>query len=349
MIIRLTKANFSSNNIGQYTTEPGTLTFNVSPSNASWTLTCTAMSPSTKTGTGNTTWANIPAGSTVSYEVSLSGYNTQKGSISIYGNTSKTITLSEVGSVTPPTPEEPGTGGDSEGGTLITSGSLTGTYLHENTKFAQVNGVDVPQLAADSSKAYFVMRDIPVNPNTTYRINKARACWYLDVNKQPLTTKYVNLTSEVTNFTFTTPANCKYLRIAFKYVDIKPNAVEMVQQYTYGEGVETYLKDTTAEFRDDWAVETNKTEPSSYSGYFIYHLIPVTANNKYKIVNARLSIWYDSNKQFIKQDNFNINSTSATTTDWSHVAPSNAAYLTICVNKNDTTKDEMVMIEYPCL
>ena len=114
MIIRLTKANFSSNNIGQYTTEPGTLTFNVSPSNASWTLTCAAMSPSTKTGTGNTTWANIPAGSTVSYEVSLSGYNTQKGSISIYGNTSKTITLSEVGSVTPPvTPEEPGTGGGS--------------------------------------------------------------------------------------------------------------------------------------------------------------------------------------------------------------------------------------------
>lgn len=111
MIIRLTKANFSSNNIGQYTTEPGTLTFNVSPSNASWTLTCAAMSPSTKTGTGNTTWANIPAGSTVSYEVSLSGYNTQKGSISIYGNTSKTITLSEVGSVTPPVtpPVEPET------------------------------------------------------------------------------------------------------------------------------------------------------------------------------------------------------------------------------------------------
>lgn len=112
MIIRLTKANFSSNNIGQYTTEPGTLTFNVSPSNASWTLTCAAMSPSTKTGTGNTTWANIPAGSTVSYEVSLSGYNTQKGSISIYGNTSKTITLSEVGSVTPPVtpePDQPGT------------------------------------------------------------------------------------------------------------------------------------------------------------------------------------------------------------------------------------------------
>ena len=117
MIIRLTKANFSSNNIGQYTTEPGTLTFNVSPSNASWTLTCAAMSPSTKTGTGNTTWANIPAGSTVSYEVSLSGYNTQKGSISIYGNTSKTITLSEVGSVPPPVdPEEPGTGGGSGSG-----------------------------------------------------------------------------------------------------------------------------------------------------------------------------------------------------------------------------------------
>lgn len=136
MIIRLTKANFSSNNIGQYTTEPGTLTFNVSPSNASWTLTCAAMSPSTKTGTGNTTWANIPAGSTVSYEVSLSGYNTQKGSISIYGNTLKTITLSEVGSVTPPvTPEEPGTGGGNTGGD---SGNTINVYHTPDTFTMQI-------------------------------------------------------------------------------------------------------------------------------------------------------------------------------------------------------------------
>lgn len=128
MIIRLTKANFSSNNIGQYTTEPGTLTFNVSPSSASWTLTCTAMSPSTKTGTGNTTWENIPAGSTVSYEVSLSGYNTQKGSISIYGNTTKTITLSEVGS------GDTGDGDDDTGG-----GSGTTEEYIVNFDFIQNN------------------------------------------------------------------------------------------------------------------------------------------------------------------------------------------------------------------
>ena len=140
MIIRLTKANFSSNNIGQYTTEPGTLTFNVSPSNASWTLTCAAMSPSTKTGTGNTTWANIPAGSTVSYEVSLSGYNTQKGSISIYGNTSKTITLSEVGSVTPdPEPEEPGTGGGSVGETVQLTSSNTNTSYNDTANHLNNN------------------------------------------------------------------------------------------------------------------------------------------------------------------------------------------------------------------
>ena len=165
MIIRLTKANFSSNNIGQYTTEPGTLTFNVSPSTASWTLTCTAMSPSTKTGTGNTTWANIPAGSTVSYEVSLSGYNTQKGSISIYGNTSKTITLSEVGSVTPPvTPEEPGTGGIVGETVQLTSSNSntsyndTANHLNNNIVAGQplpkssvgtkgIIGWDIPQYA----------------------------------------------------------------------------------------------------------------------------------------------------------------------------------------------------------
>lgn len=348
MIITISGANFSASNIGTLST---------------WTV-----SKSIGAGAEHSIPSYVDKNSAFNYTITLKdGYTFGTYSVSMGGQTitptvtetSMTINIAsvtgairiEVKTINSSTgePEEPGTGGDGEGGTLITSGSLTGTYLHENTKFAQVNGVDVPQLTADSSKAYFVMRDIPVNPNTTYRINKARACWYLDVNKQPLTTKYVNLTSEATNFTFTTPANCKYLRIAFKYVDIKPNAVEMVQLYTYGEGVETYLKDTTAEFRDNWAVETGKTEPSSYSGYFIYHLIPVTANNKYKIVNARLSIWYDSNKQFIKQDNFNVNSTSATTTDWSHVAPSNAAYLTICVNKSDTTKDKMIMIEYPRL
>lgn len=169
MIIRLTKANFSSNNIGQYTTEPGTLTFNVSPSNATATLTCAAMSPSTKTGTGAITWANIPAGSTVSYEVSLSGYNTQKGSISIYGNTSKTITLSEVGSVTPPvTPEQPGTET-----TELFTGLQTGYFVNyvKSNSTAKKGTVNQFGVKTGSNSAKCIAVDLEDGATYRYYIN----------------------------------------------------------------------------------------------------------------------------------------------------------------------------------
>ena len=238
-------------------------------------------------------------------------------------------------------------GGDNLGGTLITTGSLSGAYLHENSQF---DGGTTPttNIIPDPNNVYFIIRDIPVMGNTKYRLAKGRACWYLNSNKEPLHTKYVNLTSEVTNFEFTTPANCAYLRVAFKYVDIQPSAVT-ITKYAFGEGVSTYIKDTTAEYRDEYAVEKGKTEPTPYTGYFIWHNIPVTGGNKYQIVNARLSLWYDADKNYVSQVNFNANSVGATTSDWSHVAPDNAAYLTICVNKSDAGKDDIVMVEYPAL
>lgn len=347
MIITISGANFSASNIGTLD---------------SWMVSTYGIGK----GATHSIPSTVKKGDPFNYTITIKdGYEFGTYSITMGGQTitptvtATTITINiasvtgaiviTVPTINISTGEEEGgnTGGDNEGGTLITSGSLTGAYLHENSQFA---GGSTPTtgIIPDPNNVYFIIRDIPVMGNTKYRLAKGRACWYLNSNKEPLHTKYVNLTSEVTNFEFTTPANCAYLRVAFKYVEIQPSAVT-ITKYAFGEGVSTYIKDTTAEYRDEYAVEKGKTEPTPYTGYFIWHNIPVTGGNKYQIVNARLSLWYDADKNYVSQVNFNANSVGATTSDWSHVAPDNAAYLTICVNKNDAGKDDIVMVEYPAI
>lgn len=250
-----------------------------------------------------------------------------------------------------------GSGGDSNGddstttGTLITSGSLTGAYLYENSQFDGHSTTIIP----DTSNTYFVIEAIPVEGNTEYVLAKGRACWFLNSSKTPIAptaSDYVNLTSGYTNFTFTTPATCAYITVAFKYADIQPANVVLIKN-SFGEPTTTLLKDTGATYMAETGVMSQSSNPDTYTepqpitGWFTYHLIPVTGGNKYKMEKCRLSNWYDADKQFISQVNFNSNTTNPTTPDWSHVAPANAAYLTICVNNNDSTKDTIAMIEYP--
>ena len=185
-----------------------------------------------------------------------------------------------------------------------------------------------------------------VQPQKTYRLAYGRAAFFLDSNKQSLIAQYVNLTSSYTDWTFTTPENCEYITVAFKYADIQPEDVKLELTYTWGNPVTTLLKDTGAIYTAETAVESDKTAISNYAGFYTYSDIPVTGGKKYKMENCRLSFWSDANKNFISQINFNINSSSATTKDWSHIAPENAAYLTVCVKNGDIDKDAVAMVEY---
>ena len=224
---------------------------------------------------------------------------------------------------------------------------MKAAILHDGAEFpAQATGKYAINITG--STVYYIYEKIPVEPNKTYRLAKGRACFFLDGNGQSLISKYVNLTSEYADWTFETPANCEYITVAFKYSDIQPADVvlEKIIAVKWGNPVTTLLKDTGAIYTDQTAVEVGKTDISSYSGYFTYKDIPVTGGKKYQMEKCRLSFWSDANHNFISQINFNINSTNATTSDWSHVAPDNAAYLTVCVKIGDIDKDSVAMVEY---
>ena len=355
MIITLTGANFKDKNIGTLST---------------WNILTSLGNGATYSGvTSVDKDAAFSATVTIAedYEVGSAGVKVTMGGTDI---TSTAVTTNEgtitisIASVTgtvyisvptknTATGEEDG-GGDvevPEGATLVTSGSLAGSYLYENYKF---NGTAIGSytgLAVDSSNTYFVYDKIPVTPGYNITIPKGRAFYYSKSDGSVLTgTAYQgNLTSSATAYTVAVPVTAAYITVCFKYADIQPSAVEMtaVPGFNYENPVTTLLKDTSATYMEETAIEKNQTEPTSYTGYYTYHLIPVTGGNKYKMENCRLSNWYDSSKTFISQVNFNINSANATTSDWSHVAPDNAAYLSVCVKVGDVAYDAVAMVEYP--
>ena len=222
---------------------------------------------------------------------------------------------------------------------------IAAAILHNGAEFpAQATGEYAINITG--STVYYIYEKIPVKPNREYRLQYGRACFFLDGNGQALINQYVNLTSEYTDWTFETPANCEYITVAFKYSDAAPENIKLEALAKWGNPVTTLLKDTGAIYTDQTAVEAGKTDISSYSGFYTYKHIPVTGGKKYQMENCRLSFWSDANKNFISQINFNINSATATTSDWSHVAPDNAAYLTVCVKAVDIDKDSVAMVEY---
>lgn len=224
---------------------------------------------------------------------------------------------------------------------------MAAAILHHGAEFPiQTSGEYKVNITG--STVYYIYEDIPVEPFKRYRLQYGRACFFLDENRQPLVSQYVNLTSQYTNWTFDTPKNCKYITVAFKYSDAQPEDIklETVKVVSWGNPVTTLLKDTGAIYTPETAVEAGKTDISSYSGFYTYKHIPVTGGKKYQLENCRLSFWSDADKKFISQINFNSNSTNATTADWSHVAPDNAAYLTVCVKAVDIDKDVVAMTEY---
>ena len=111
----------------------------------------------------------------------------------IITNTTKTITLSEVGSVTPPVdPEEPGTGGDS-GETYrtytigekllftdmpeVASTFITGAYYSASE--------DAPELVAVERSGYKGWKNIRIYAGQTYQLNpNTRLIVFYDDNNQ---------------------------------------------------------------------------------------------------------------------------------------------------------------------
>jgi hypothetical protein len=277
-------------------------------------------------------------------DITSSCYTESTGAISISGITGNVVVKATATS-------NSGSGDSGETptvGTQITTGSLSGAYLYDNYKFNDATMGNYTSIVPDTTNTYFVYDKIPVTPEYSINIPSGRACYFSKSDGTVITgNSQVNLSKQ--NYTTIVPANAAYISVCFKYADIQPANVTMTmtQVVSWGEPTTTLLKDSGAVYMAETAIETGKTEPTSYSNFYTYHLIPVTGCNKCKLENCRLSIWYDANKQFISQVNFNINSTAATTIDWSHVAPDNAAYLSVCVKVGDIDKDAVAIVEYP--
>ena len=351
MIITLKGADFSASNIGTLTT---------------WSIFTTLGSGATYSGV-----TIVDRGASFSgavsidegYEIGSAGVKVTMGgttlndSVTINGNTI-TISISSVtGTVNISVPtKNVATGEEDDGGdvtvpsgaTLVTTGSLKGAFFYERAVLEGASN-KYTGVTVDQQSAYFVYDKIPVPAGCSeITLVNGRAYFFSDNTGSAIMTNQGNLTSGAVNFTVAVPTNAAYITVAFKYDEIQPSAVELITAH-WGTPTTTLLKDTEATYMAEHAIvsATNSpdgyTQPQEYAGYFTYHLIPVTGGNKYIMENCRLSNWYDSNKTFISQVNFNITQTK----DWSRIAPNNAAYLTVCINNNDSTKDTVAMIEYP--
>lgn len=164
MIITLKGADFSGagNNIGNISQIGGTFTFTINPTPSDATVKINGTARKSITGA---------YGTAISWEVSKNGYNTRTGSLNMpLGGKTMSVTLSKVGSVTPPvTPDKPGTGGGSTTSIRVTdfsdayramvnatTGQYTGQSFNESMGGSQViNKYDIPSGATQVNYPVF--------------------------------------------------------------------------------------------------------------------------------------------------------------------------------------------------
>lgn len=238
-----------------------------------------------------------------------------------------------------------GNGGSSDGGnsgntsgTLITSGSLKDSYLIEQAGY--ISNTYSEGIKTDT--AYFIYDLIPVEPNTTYRLQYGRAAFFLESDKSQIGSR-ANLTSGYDDWTFTTPSNCAYLSVAFKYSEVATSAV-VLESASVGEWVEkstTLIKDTGAIFTDGYGWESSSYTFKAAEGFYSYAEIPVKASTRYKIENARSTWFLKSDKTALSRMNL-----SKDVTDFTFETPAGAAYLSTCWQHAEKNKDEASIIEY---
>lgn len=212
MIITLKGANFSGagNNIGNLSQIGGTFTFTINPTPSDATVKINGVAQKSITGA---------YGTAISWEVSKDGYNTRTGSLTMpLGGKTMSVSLTAVGSVTPPvTPEQPGTGGGS-GDIEISEVQIEVTLL-ENSYISKDNGEIV---TAEGFKNWIATDYISVNANEKYRVvantntggnsGVGAAVYGYDSNKTPLVCILGEFDAS-SGAMFSIPENVKYIRV----------------------------------------------------------------------------------------------------------------------------------------
>jgi lysophospholipase L1-like esterase len=210
----------------------------------------------------------------------------------------------------------------------------------EGVEFIQYGGPGSETSALKDIHDYFTYDKIPIKANHAVKVPYGRNGWWLDKDMKDIS--LVNFTNDVKDFTAVAPSNAVYLIVCFKYVEIQPEACAVYQSVeslvpTFGE--ENLLEVHNVEPIEHCApTPESSTVDYSYTAYFTYEKIPVTGGRAIKVPYGRNAWWLDKDMKDISLVNFTNGSD-----DFTHVAPANAAYMTVCFKYAEVQPEDCVV------
>ena len=211
---------------------------------------------------------------------------------------------------------------------------------NEGVEFIQYGGPGSETSALKDIHDYFTYDKIPVKANHAVKVPYGRNGWWLDKDMKDIS--LVNFTNDVKDFTAVAPSNAVYLIVCFKYVEIQPEVCAVYQSVeslvpTFGE--ENLLEVHNVEPIEHCApTPESSTVDYSYTAYFTYEKIPVTGGRAIKVPYGRNAWWLDKDMKDISLVNFTNGSD-----DFTHVAPANAAYMTVCFKYAEVQPEDCVV------
>ena len=221
--------------------------------------------------------------------------------------------------------------------------------LYERKTFS-TNGAQAYNITSTfkDDENYFCYDKVPVTPNTTYRIQYGRAMYLLASDYSTISPNWVtessmrpNLSKDNEDYTFTTPDNCVYISIAFRYDEVQPD--DVVIQRLGGVQItvvkEELLSEISGEFLDGKGLSSNDYILTDNTETFVYKDIPVTAGTMYKIPYGRNTWFLDSNKS--KKYKVNLRTDAD---DYTFIPEDGVAYITTSGSKTDISASEMKLI-----
>ncbi|MGM1389461.1 BppU family phage baseplate upper protein [Bacillus cereus group sp. BceL293] len=214
---------------------------------------------------------------------------------------------------------------------------------------------------------YFVSNFIPVIPNTTYtRTHNHNLAFYTD------TKTYISgISSTLNTLTFTTPANCYFVRVSAATSNLDKYQVELGSATTLYEPYIEIIPKTLTEKHDilesdlpPFPIEkiagaklsTNKFDKNAVkqntslnlstgaettnANFATSDFIPVESQTKYLISDCRGIVYYNSSKQFISSD-----PDSASKTNYVVTTPANSAYMRFYVYDTTNMTNRLAVLQ----
>lgn len=325
MIITISGANFSASNIGTLST---------------WTV-----SKSIGAGAEHSIPSYVDKNSAFNYTITLKdGYTFGTYSVTMGGQTitptvtetSMTINIASVtGAIrievktinsstgeedkpVTPKPDQPGTGGSTPTGNLITLGTK-----QTNKKLGSGNSAPI------SGDGYDVYEDIPVSATSVYKFTKVYRSWWKTSEKSDI------ITFNPGTGTAVSPSNASYMSIT---TSSKENPyVELIYDASSNTRPSGQNIITTGTFNDNKALSAGSYSLTAKEGYYVYDKIPVTPGEIYKISGALRIWWLDSTQKGLTTEN--LNSVGGIC-----VVPTNAAYISVTISSEMVPQSDAYMI-----